>query len=174
MREHILAADFGLQMAVSGGTPGGGDRRALEGAWTGRLQSAVMPASLTTFAHSATSALMTSANWESGAVFGSQPAKSSFSRTSATAKAASSDLLMRSTIGRGVAGGHHYAKPGRHLRLGIPLFGQGRHVREIFGAAIIDRADDPDGTGLRLRQRLIGRQEGRHNQPACDIRHHGN
>src|ERR1700704_4630556 len=39
-------------------------------------QSAVMPASLTTFAHSATSALMMSANCFGGALFGSHPAVS--------------------------------------------------------------------------------------------------
>ncbi len=44
-----------------------------------RTQSAVMPASLTTFAHSATSSLMMSANCPSGAPFGSHPAVSSFS-----------------------------------------------------------------------------------------------
>jgi hypothetical protein len=51
-------------------------------------QSAVMPASLITFAHSATSALMMAANWSGGALFGSHPAMSSFSRTSAVASAA--------------------------------------------------------------------------------------
>lgn len=41
-------------------------------------QSAVMPASLTTLAHSATSDLMMSANVCSGALLASQPATSSF------------------------------------------------------------------------------------------------
>src|SRR5260370_29960918 len=74
-------------------------------------QSAVIPASLTTLAHSATSALMMSANWPSGALLASQPATSSFSRTSAVASAASSALLMRATTGCGVPAGtttpHH-------------------------------------------------------------------
>src|SRR3981081_226359 len=65
-------------------------------------QSAVIPASLTTLAHSAPSALMISANCPSGALLASQPATSSFSRTSAVASAASSALLMRATTGVGV------------------------------------------------------------------------
>jgi hypothetical protein len=137
-----------------------------------RAQSAVMPASLTTFAHNATSALMMSANCWSGALFGSHPAMSSFCCTSAVASAASSALLMRSTTGCGVPCRHHDPEPRRHLRLGKPLLRHGRHVREIFRAAVIDRADDPDGAGLHLRQRLVGRQEGRGDQAAGDIRHH--
>ena len=45
--------------------------------WSQKPQSEVMPASLTTLAHSATSDVMISANVRSGALFGSQPATSS-------------------------------------------------------------------------------------------------
>src|SRR5882757_1362931 len=68
-------------------------------------QSAVMPASLRTLAHSATSALMISSNWASGALLASQPATSSFCRTSEVTSAASKTLPMRSTIGSGVPAG---------------------------------------------------------------------
>src|SRR5262249_20607435 len=57
-------------------------------------QSAVIPASLTTLAHSATSALMMSAKTASGALLGSQPAVSSFCWTSEVARAASSAALI--------------------------------------------------------------------------------
>src|ERR1019366_1744311 len=52
---------------------------------------------------------------------------------------------------------HHDAEPRRHLRLGIALLGKSRHVREIFRTAVTDRPDDPDGAGLHLPQRLVGR-----------------
>src|SRR5258707_1575635 len=68
-------------------------------------QSAVMPASLTTLAHTTTSDLMISANASGGALFGSQPATSSFCLTSEVASAASMALLMRSTTGCGVPTG---------------------------------------------------------------------
>src|SRR5882724_3188843 len=58
----------------------------------------------------------------------------------------------------------HHAEPGRHLRLGKALLRQGRHIGEIFGAAVIDGADDPDRAGLHLPQRLVGGQEGRGDQ----------
>src|SRR6476619_4112275 len=79
------------------------------GYWGGvrsrKLQSAVMPASLTTLAHTATSDLMIAANVCNGALFGSQPATSSLCRTSAVASAASSAVLMRAVTGCGVPTG---------------------------------------------------------------------
>src|SRR3981189_1404837 len=114
-----------------------------------------MPASLTTLAHSATSALMMSANCESGALIGWHPAMSSFCRTSDIARAVSSALLMRSTIGSGVPPRTTTPHPGAPLRLGFALLGLGGYLREIFGAAIVERADDPDRAGLHLRQRLV-------------------
>jgi len=61
-----------------------------------------MPASLTTLAHTATSALMISANACSGALLASQPATSSLCCTSGVASAASSSLLICSTTGCGI------------------------------------------------------------------------
>ena len=137
-----------------------------------QVQSAVMPASLTTLAHSATSDLMMSANCPSGALFGSHPAMSSFcshvrrrKRRLQRLADAVDDRLRR-------ARRHHDAEPRRHLGLGKALLRHGRRVGEIFRAAVADRADDPDGAGLHLRQRLVGRQEGRGDQAAGDIRHH--
>src|SRR5258708_3331132 len=79
--------------------PGVLNTRGVLAATSQRLQSAVMPASLTTLAHNATSALIISENCEGGAPLGSQPAVSSFSCTSGVASAAPSALLIRATIG---------------------------------------------------------------------------
>src|SRR5258708_7816150 len=97
-----IGTDSGQSTFIGWNPPQGEHAGASRAAGT---QSAVMPASLTTLAQSATSDLMMSANCACGALFGSHPAISSFSRTSGVASAASSLLLMRSTIGPGVPAG---------------------------------------------------------------------
>ena|SRR6185312_5102235 len=131
-----------------------------------------MPAALTTLAHSATSDLMMSAKAPSGALFASQPAVSSFSRTSAVASAASSALSMRSTIGCGRSLRDDDPEPRRHLRLGKALFGERRHIGEVFGTGFVDRADDADGAGLYLSQCLVHREERGRDEARGDIGHH--
>ena len=89
-----------------------------------------------------------SANCARGALFGGHPARSSFSCTSGVASAVSSASLMRFDDRLGRALRHDDAEPRRHLRIWKTLLGHGRHIREIFRAAVVDRGDDPDGAGL--------------------------
>jgi hypothetical protein len=128
-----------------------------------------MPAPSTTFAQSATSALMMSAN---GAHSSARSGDIELLADVRCGKRAFQRLADAIDDRLGCSRRHDDAEPRRHLRLGKALLRHGRHVGKILRTAIVDGTDGPDGAGLHLGQSLVGGQEGRRDQAAGDIRHH--
>ena len=95
-----------------------------------------------TFAQSAMSDLMMSANLQRGALFTRQPARSSFSPHLRRGKCGFQRLADPIDNRLRRASRYHDAEPRRHLRLGKALLRHGRHIGKVFRAAVVDRGDE--------------------------------